>query len=125
MRAILPVIALLLLGGCSEAEPAAKTLEPESESATAPPALSLLETCPLLPEVLSGEHWLLMAEEVEDLRSGGDVETQAALEKLPSITRELETAESGLEMLDARAAFRDEVSALADECSAAGSDALQ
>ena len=137
---IYPLLASFLLTGCSQANPATSTPEiatPTTTASVAAPATAtpaeatLLETCPQVESVIptngfpTPEEWVAAHAKVQTISDAGDLEAQNALTRLLAAFDKLESGPTGMELLDARKAYRDALSGLAGRCRTVGSSALQ
>ena len=121
------LIALLLpLAACGSEPEVAAQPEASSPAPATEPRQGLVEICPEVEAALPGS----LGEESErqefltflaTTREAGDVEAQNALDLLIERVEEY----PNLDIFDARAGYRDGISAFATRCAAAGSSALQ
>lgn len=138
---IYPLLAWFLLTGCSQANPGTSTPEiptPTTTASVAAPATAtpakatLLDTCPQVESVVittngfpAPEEWVAARAKMQIISNAGDLEAQNALTGLLASFDKLESGPTGMELLDARKAYRDALSGLAGRCRTVGSSALQ
>ena len=129
-RVAIVFVILVLLAGCGGKDGTSATPAKEASAPSAAP-LSMTELCPKvasrLPRAepgLNDAPWLAYWNYLTALGAKADADGRRALEALQVSVHDLGSNLSGIELLDARAAFRDALSRLDRKCIAAGSEAL-
>lgn len=135
---VLALLTTASAAGCSEAEQSPATAPTPSASTPAkspePELITLKEACPEIEAALpAGDRptkIIAFGDRLVELHEAGDREAKNAINFLAAATLDLLTVledkdASLLDLLDARAGFRDAIDVVADRCRTVGSSALQ